>query len=83
MQLWRLEFEMDGINSGTWYHCLPITIMRGRLYISSVRSCKLHGSGTCPVRKDNEVALLQAEMRMVTWMYDVKVKDGIPSKEFR
>jgi len=26
MQLWRTEFELDGINSGSWYHCLPITI---------------------------------------------------------
>jgi len=23
MQLWRPEFELDGINSGRWYHCLP------------------------------------------------------------
>jgi len=28
-----------------------------------------------PVRKENEVALQQAEMRMVRWMCDVKVKD--------
>jgi len=26
MQLWRTEFELDGINSGSWYHCLPIKI---------------------------------------------------------
>jgi len=24
MQLWRSEFELDGINSDIWYHCLPI-----------------------------------------------------------
>ena len=24
MQLWRPEFEMNALNSGTWYHCLPI-----------------------------------------------------------
>jgi len=24
MQLWRTEFELDRINSGSWYHCLPI-----------------------------------------------------------
>jgi len=23
MQLWRPEFKLDGINSGSWYHCLP------------------------------------------------------------
>jgi len=37
----------------------------------------LHGSETetWPVRKENEVALQRAEMRMVGWMCDVKVKD--------
>ena len=42
----------------------------------------LHGSETWPVRKENEVALQRAEMRMVRWMCNVKVKD-IPSKELR
>jgi len=43
----------------------------------------LYGSETWPVRKENEVALQQAEMRMVRWMCDVKVKDRVPSKELR
>jgi len=42
----------------------------------------LHGSETWPVRKENEVALQRAEMRMVRWMCDVKVKD-VSSKELR
>jgi len=42
-------------------------IMRGGLYSSCVRSSMLHGSGTWPVRKENVVALLQAEMRMARW----------------
>jgi len=36
---------------------------------------------TWPVRKENEVALQRAEMRMVRWMCDVKVKDKVPSEE--
>jgi len=48
-------------------------IMRGRLYSSSVQSNTLHGSETWPVRKENEVALQRAELRMVTWMCGVKV----------
>jgi len=36
-----------------------------------------------PVRKENEVALQQAEMRMVRWMCNDKVKDRDPSKELR
>jgi len=36
-----------------------------------------------PVRKENEVALQRAEMRMVRWMCVVKLKDRFPSKELR
>ena len=43
----------------------------------------LHGSETWLVRKENEVALQRAEMRMVRWMCNVKVKDRVPSKELR
>jgi len=43
----------------------------------------LHGSETWPVRKENEVALQRAEMRMVRWMRNVKAKDKVPSKELR
>jgi len=31
----------------------------------------------------NEVPLQRAEMRMVRWMCNVKVKDKVPSKELR
>jgi len=58
-------------------------IMRGRLYSSCVRSSMLHGTETWPVRKENVVALQRAEMRMVRRMYDVKLKDRLPSKELR
>jgi len=40
--------------------------VRGRLYSDCVQSSMLHGSETWPVRKENEVALQRAEMRMVT-----------------
>jgi len=36
-----------------------------------------------PVRKENEVALQTAQMRMVRWMCSVKVKDKVPSKELK
>jgi len=58
-------------------------IIRGRLYSSCVRSSMLHGSETWPIRKENEVALQQAEMRMVKWMCGVKLKDRFPSRELR
>jgi len=43
----------------------------------------LHRSETRPVRKENEVAFLWAEMRMVRWMSGIKLKDRVPSKELR
>ena len=58
-------------------------IMRGRLYSSCVRSSMLHGSETCPVKKENVLALQRAEIRMVRWMCGVKLKDRLPSKELR
>jgi len=43
----------------------------------------LHGSETWPVRKENEVELQRAEMRMVRWMCGIKLKDRVSSKELR
>ena len=43
----------------------------------------LQGSETWPVRKENELALKRAEMRMVRWMCNGKVNDRVPSKELR
>ena len=48
-----------------------------------MQSSMLHRSETWPVRKENDVALQLAEMRMVRWMCNVKVKDRVPSKELR
>jgi len=56
-------------------------IRRGRLHSSCLQSSMLHGSETWPVTKENEVTLQRAEMRMVTWMCNVKVKDSVPSTE--
>jgi len=57
--------------------------VRGKLYSSCVRSNMLHGSETRPIRKENEVALQQAKMRMVRWMCGMKLRDRIPSKGLR
>ena len=43
----------------------------------------LHGSKTWSVSKENEVALQQADMRMVRCMCGVKVLDRFPSKELK
>jgi len=88
MQRWRPESELDGINSGSWYHCWVIgnnisLVMRGRLDSSCLQSSMLHGSEIWPVRKENEVVIQWAEMRVVRWMRNVNVKDRVPSKELR
>jgi len=62
MQLWRTESELDGINSRNKDISLKV---EGTLYNGCVRSNTLQGSETWPVRKENKVALQQAEMRMV------------------
>jgi len=45
-----------------------------------MQSSMLHGSETWPITEENEVALQQAEMRMVIWMCDVKIKGGVLSR---
>jgi len=42
-----------------------------------------HGSETWPVRKENEMELQRAEMRMARWMCNVKVTERVASKELR
>ena len=53
------------------------------LVCRSLQSSMLHRSETWHIRKENEVALQRAEMRMVRWMCNVKVKDRVLSKELR
>jgi len=55
------------------------------MYSGCVRSSifALHGSETWPIRKENEMAVQRAEMRMVRWMCDVKLQDRITSKGLR
>jgi len=42
----------------------------------------LHGSENWPVKKENEVALQRAEMRMVRWKRGIKLQHRVPSKGF-
>jgi len=57
-----------------------VSWLRGRLYSSCVRSSMFHGSETWPVRKENEVALQQAQTGMVRWMSGMKLQDRVWSK---
>jgi len=57
--------------------------LKGVVYSSCVRSCLLHGSETWHVRRENELALLTAEMRMVRQMCGVKVSYKLACEELR
>jgi len=48
-----------------------------------VRSSILHESETWPIRKENEVALQRAEIRMVRWMCGIKLQDRVLSEGLR
>jgi len=43
-----------------------------------VQISMLHGSEIWSIRKENEVALQQVEMRMVRWMCGIKLQDIVP-----
>jgi len=43
----------------------------------------LHGSETWSIRKENEVALTWAEMKMVRLICGIKLQDRVPSKRLR
>jgi len=43
----------------------------------------LHGSETWPMRRENELTLSRAEMRMVRQMCDVTLSDMVASNELR
>jgi len=82
---WKFFYRPDEItvNSQQCQSNKDISLtVRERLYSSCVRSSMLHGSETWPVRKENEVALQQAEMRMVS-ENGVKLKYRVLSKELR
>jgi len=60
-------------------------IVRGRL-CNVQQLCvgsMLHGSKTWPLRKENNMALQQTEMRMVRWICGIKLQDRVLTKGLR
>ena len=43
----------------------------------------INGSETWSLKRENELALHQAEMRMNRWMFGVKLRDKLPCAELR
>jgi hypothetical protein len=57
--------------------------IKGKLYVSCVRSCMIYGSETWPVKAEHEAKLARAEMRMIRWMCGVSLREKIPSVKLR
>jgi len=92
MQPRRPESELHGINSGSWYHCLPVGIYHalgdaGCIAVVCEVVCYTEvrpGLSGKKILRQNIINFFQrAEDRMVRWMCNVKVKDRVPSKELR
>jgi len=58
-------------------------LMRGTLYTSCVHSCMLNGSEAWPVRKENELTLQRAELRMIRWLCSVRLTHRFTCNELR
>jgi len=76
----RQGINKPTINCKNALYVYVLLTVRRKLYSSCVQSSTLHRSETWPVRKENEVALHWAEMRMVRWMCGIKLQDRVPSK---
>jgi len=59
--------------------------MRGKLYRGCVQCCILHGSETWPAKKENEVELQWAEMKMTRtrWTCCIKLTEMITCSKLR
>ena len=60
-----------------------VLLLRGKVYDACVRRCMINGSETWSLKRENELALHQAEMRMIRWMFSVKLRDKLPCAELR
>jgi hypothetical protein len=55
--------------------------MKGKVYLSCVRSCMIYGSETWPMKKEHEAKMETTEMRMIRQMCGVSIRDKKTSPE--
>jgi len=58
-------------------------LLQGKVYDACLWSRMLHGNETWSLKRENEVALYWAEMRMIGWMCGVKLRDKLSCVELR
>ena len=61
----------------------PPLEMKGRVYVSCVRSSMTYGSETRPMLFDVGLKFERAEMQMIRWMCGISLKDRRTNKELR
>ena len=64
-------------------YCMIYVDANGNYTEVVYRSCVLRGSETWSVKKENELTLPPAEMRMIKWVYGIKVRDRFMCSELR
>lgn len=57
--------------------------VKGKIYVSCVRSCMLYGSETWAVKAEQVSKLHRTEMRMIRWMSNVSLKEKKRSSDIR
>jgi len=77
------SFHTVQLKNDNFAICLNTNVLNILNGLIIYHSSMLHGSETWPIRKENEVPLQRAEMRMVRWMYGVKLQDRVQCKGLR
>jgi len=75
MQLWRPEFELDGINSGSWYHCLLIRSMEYEVEVARPRGRPKKTWGEI-VDKDCQARKLNRDYAMDSNRWRKQIRDN-------
>ena len=55
--------------------------LKGKMYVTCVRSAMVYGSETWAMNVQQSARLERAEMMMVQWMCGVSLRDRVPSAE--
>jgi hypothetical protein len=57
--------------------------VKGNVCENCVGSCMTYGSKTWPLKVEHESKLATTDMRMISWMCGVSLRDRVPSEELR
>ena len=55
--------------------------LKGKVYVTCVRSCLMHGSETWPMKVEHKLKMNRTEMSMIRWMCGVKLNERKKNEE--